>query len=99
VLTCLVITMQRLLRRNVYQHFYVPYSTLLHLPPSDSTVSEDAGIEPRTVATLALTARRSTTRLDFIRPARSHLHSARSHPVSTLGLASSTLGQISFILG
>jgi hypothetical protein len=27
--------------------------------PSDSTVSEDAGIEPRTVATLALTARRS----------------------------------------
>ncbi len=28
--------------------------------PSDSTVSEDAGIEPRTVATLALTARRSS---------------------------------------
>jgi hypothetical protein len=27
--------------------------------PSDSTVSEDAGIEPRTVATMALTARRS----------------------------------------
>jgi hypothetical protein len=27
--------------------------------PSDSTVSEDAGIEPRTVATLALTVRRS----------------------------------------
>jgi hypothetical protein len=26
---------------------------------SDSTVSEDAGIEPRTVTTLALTARRS----------------------------------------
>jgi hypothetical protein len=35
--------------------------------PSDSTVSEDAGIEPRTVATLALTARRSN-------------HLARSHP-------------------
>ncbi len=34
--------------------------------PSDSTVSEDAGIELRTVATLALTARRSN-------------HSARSH--------------------
>jgi hypothetical protein len=32
----------------------VRYSTLLHLPPSDSTVSEDAGIEPRTVATFAL---------------------------------------------
>jgi hypothetical protein len=36
-------------------------------PPSDSTVSEDAGIEPRTVATLALTVRRSN-------------HLARSHP-------------------
>jgi hypothetical protein len=35
--------------------------------PSDSTVSEDVGIEPRTVTTLALTARRSN-------------HSARSHP-------------------
>ncbi len=34
---------------------------------SDSPVSEDAGIESRTVATLALTARRSN-------------HSARSHP-------------------
>jgi hypothetical protein len=34
--------------------------------PSDSTVSEDAGIEPRTVATLALTVRRSN-------------YSARSH--------------------
>ncbi len=34
--------------------------------PSDFTVSEDAGIEPRTVATLALTARRSN------RTARSH---------------------------
>jgi hypothetical protein len=35
--------------------------------PSDSTVSEDAGIEPITVATLALTVRRSN-------------HLARSHP-------------------
>jgi hypothetical protein len=34
-------------------------------------VSEDAGIEPRTVATLALTARRSK-------------HSARSHPYFNL---------------
>jgi hypothetical protein len=34
--------------------------------PSDSTVSKDAGIEPRTVATLALTARCSN-------------HLARSH--------------------
>jgi hypothetical protein len=36
--------------------------------PSDSTVSEDAGIEPRTVATLVLNATHSiTTRLDLIR--------------------------------
>ncbi len=39
----------------------------------DSTVSEDAGVEPRTVATLALTARRSN------HLARSHSHFARSH--------------------
>ncbi len=38
---------------------YLHYSTLLHLPPLDSTVSEDAGIEPRTIATLALTVRHS----------------------------------------
>jgi hypothetical protein len=37
--------------------------------PSDSTVSEDAGIEPRTVATFALTARCAT-------------NFARSHPQS-----------------
>ncbi len=35
---------------------------------SDSTVSEDAGIEPRTVATMALAVKRS------IHSARSHLH-------------------------
>jgi hypothetical protein len=35
--------------------------------PSDSTLSEDAGIEPKTVATSALAARRSN------HPARSHL--------------------------
>ncbi len=35
--------------------------------PSDSTVSEDAGIEPRAVATLALAVRHSN-------------HSPRSHP-------------------
>jgi hypothetical protein len=35
--------------------------------PSDSTVSEEAGIEPRTVTTLVLTARRSN-------------HSAKSYP-------------------
>jgi hypothetical protein len=39
--------------------------------PSDSTVSEDAEIEPRTVATLELAVRR------FNLSARSHPHSAR----------------------
>ncbi len=42
----------------------------------DSTVSEDAGIEPRTVATFALACRHSNN------TARSHSHSARSHPQS-----------------
>ncbi len=41
--------------------------------PSDSTVSEDAGIEPRTIATLALAVRRFH-------------HSARSHPQTRLDL-------------
>ncbi len=44
--------------------------------PSDSTVSEDAGIEPRTVATTALAVRRSNL------SAKSHPQSARSHPLS-----------------
>ncbi len=52
---------------------YVRYSTMLHMPPSDSTVSQDAGFEPRTAATMALTANRSKN------SARSHLQ-ARSHP-------------------
>jgi hypothetical protein len=51
--------------------------------PSDSTVSEDAGIEPRTVATMALMARRSS--LSAISHSQSatyidHPLSARSHP-------------------
>jgi hypothetical protein len=33
------------------------YSTLLHLPPSDSTLSEDFGIGPRTVAKLKFVSR------------------------------------------
>ncbi len=44
--------------------------------PTDSTVSEDAGVEPGTVATTALAVRRSN------HSARSHPHSARSHPLS-----------------
>jgi len=43
--------------------------------PSDSTVSEDAGIEPRTVATTALAVIRSN------HSARSYPQSARSHPL------------------
>jgi hypothetical protein len=34
--------------------------------PSDSTVSEDAGIDPRTFATFPLAFRRSNHRLDLI---------------------------------
>ncbi len=44
--------------------------------PSDSIVSEDAGIDPRIVATTALAVRCSN------HSARSHPHSARSHPRS-----------------
>jgi hypothetical protein len=43
--------------------------------PLDLTVSEDAGIEPRTVVTTALTVRRSN-------------HSARSHPLNIKHLLS-----------
>jgi len=76
---------------------YVLYSTLLHLPPPDSTESEseDAGIEPRTVASSAV--RHSS------HSATSHPLSATSHPhgyiSSTLGYISSTLGYISSTLG
>jgi hypothetical protein len=42
--------------------------------PSDSTVTEDAGIEPRVVANTVLAVRRSN------HSARSHPLSARSHP-------------------
>ncbi len=56
----------------------VRYSTLLHLRPSHSTVSEDAGIELRTVATMAMTARRSSHSAIFIH------YSARSYPLISL---------------
>jgi hypothetical protein len=69
--------------------------------PLDSTVSEDAGIEPRTAATFALACRHSNNsarshphsaryhpHLARSHPhsARSHPHSARSHPQTRLGL-------------
>jgi hypothetical protein len=51
--------------------------------PSDSTVSGEAAIEPRAVATLALTARRTNHWARSYPPsARSHPPSARSHPPS-----------------
>jgi hypothetical protein len=64
---CLVILTVRLSRNDVaskveFFGFFLLMYVILHCficRPSDSTVSEDAGIEPRTVATLALTARRS----------------------------------------
>jgi hypothetical protein len=47
-----------ILAKIVVGIFKVLCSTLLHLPPlEDSTVSDDVGIEPRTVATLALAVR------------------------------------------
>ncbi len=54
--------------------FYVLFQQCFVCLPSVSTVCEDAAIEPRTVATLALAARRSN------HSARSHPQSARSHP-------------------
>ncbi len=46
-------------------------------------MSEDAGNEPRTVATLALQTDALTTRLDLIHySVKSHPHSTRSHPHS-----------------
>ncbi len=50
------------------------FNTASSAAPSDSTVSEDGGIEPRIVAT-KLAIRRSN------HSARSHPRSARSHPV------------------
>ncbi len=51
---------------------YVLYSTLLYLPPLRyHCVSEDTGIEPRTVAISALAVRRSS-------------YSATSHPVEKI---------------
>jgi hypothetical protein len=43
-------------RGNYFTGFfiYILYSTLLHLLPSDTIVSEAAGIEPRTVATFRI---------------------------------------------
>ncbi len=57
--------------------------------PPDSTVSNDAGIEPRTVATTALAVRRSK------HTAKSHPKTAKSHPLR-LNLIHSKLNLIHF---
>ncbi len=58
----------------VIQHCFICH-------PSDYTVSEDAGIEPMTVVTLALTAMHTLnqTARSHLKAARSHLQTARSH--------------------
>ena len=53
--------------------------------PSESLVSKDAGIKPKTVATLALTARRSN-------------HSARSHPIDPAVLLESYIENIAYMI-
>jgi hypothetical protein len=68
----------------VFFNFYLFMYFILHCficRPSDSTVSEDAGIEPRTVATSALAVRRSShSATSHPLSATSHSHSATSHP-------------------
>jgi hypothetical protein len=85
---------------------YILCSTLLHLPPpSDSTVSEDAGIAPRTVATSAVAVRRSSQsvtshpRLGYILFSLGYISSSLGYISLSLGYFSSSLGYISSSLG
>ncbi len=91
---------QKKLRKNIqgkiwgiFGFFLFMYYRIFNTASSDSPESEDAGIEPRTVATLAPTVRRSIPkRLDLIhisaishsQSTRSHPHSARSHSYSAI---------------
>ncbi len=52
----------------------VLYSTHYYLPPSDSTLSENAGIEPGTVERLQWESNASSTRLDLIHSEGSTLY-------------------------
>jgi hypothetical protein len=61
---------------------YVRY--LFNTATSDSTVSEDAGIEPRTVATTALTVRRSN-------------YSARSHPQLNINYSENSTWSLQYV--
>jgi hypothetical protein len=58
----------------LYAMYFIQHCSVCR--PSDSAVSEDAEIEPRTVATSAFAVIR------FNHSARSRPHSARSHPYS-----------------
>ncbi len=73
--------------KGLFFIFSVLYLPVLNLPPliSGSTVSEDAGIEHRTVATSALAVRR-------------YKLSARSHPLSAIVLIHSRLDLMHFRL-
>ncbi len=74
------------------------FNTASSATPSDSTVSEDAGIEPRTVETSALAVRRSNHQaIDLIHPShrvdkiafiRSHLVKITSSRKNDLGCSS-----------
>jgi hypothetical protein len=77
---------------NFFYFFY--YIHCLICRPSDSTVSEDAGIEPRTVATLALTARRSDHLARLTLTARSSNHLTRSHLNLAMWMRSSFVDEI-----
>ncbi len=73
----------------LYLFMYIIQQCFICCPLGFHALPEDAGIEPRTVATLALPARRSNhsarshplARLDLI-----HYSSARSHPLARLDL-------------
>ncbi len=68
-----IIDVQKVLKGETVSIFLFFYSTCFLCRPSDSTVSEDAGIEPRTVATLAIGSQ-TLYRLDLTH------NSARCHP-------------------
>jgi hypothetical protein len=63
-----------LLRQVLFSFFMYVIQYCSSVAPQIPLCREDAGIEPRTVATLALTARRSN------QLARSDPHLTRSHP-------------------
>ncbi len=72
---CLILCLLRNKLKGGFFGFFLFLYDIQHCficRPSDSTASEDAGIEPRTVATTALTVRRSNHSADLFLKARSH---------------------------